>query len=306
MKTPDLNEVRKTLKITDYPVQLVLEVVAACNLSCRACPYPNLKREKGVMSDDLYEKIVSEIGRNSPNETNLWFAFMGEPTTLGEKLFRMIKLAKDKGIKNTSLNTNATLITGQMIDWIFQSGIDKIYISVDAASADSYGKIRIGGDFQKVKENTLKLLAKRKEKGLKKPEVITQFISMEENSNEEESFKEYWPSVGAIAKIRRKLGWGGQIESKDLNIAQSDRNMPCPWIMRQMVVLWDGRVAQCDADYEGIYSAGDINKQTIFEVWNGELKKRREKHLGGDFDFMPCSQCNDWQVGLSEFYYPKK
>lgn len=306
MKKLDLNKVKETLKLTDFPVQLTTELIANCNLRCPACPYPHLKREKGIMSDALYKKIVDEITQKSPKNTTLWLAFMGEPTILGKKLFEMIKYAKDKGIKDTSLNTNANLINQEMIDWILESGLDKIYVSIDAATEDSYKKIRTGGDFKKTRDVVSALIARREEKKVAKPEVFAQFISMEENAGEEEPFRDYWVRMGAVTKLRRKMGWGGKINSKDLDISQSNRNMPCPWLVRQMIVLWDGRVAQCDADYEGIYAAGDLNKQSIAEVWNGELKIRRDRHQTGDFDFLPCNQCRDWQLGLSEFYYPKK
>ena len=74
--------------------------------------------------------------------------------------------------------------------------------------------------------------------------------------------------------------------------------------MRQMVILNDGRVAQCDADFEGQHVAGNINNESIYDVWNGELKKRRDMHVTGNYQFLPCSECDDWQIGKSEFYKP--
>lgn len=306
MKPINLNKVKKTLKMTDYPVCLVVEAIARCNLRCPACPYSRMKRNKGIMSENLYKKIVEEIAEKSPIKTHLWFAFMGEPTILGKKLFEMINYAKEKGIKHACLNTNATFINDEMTDWLIQSGLDQIFVSIDAFSEETYNKIRVGGDYQKVAASVLKLLEKIRKQELTKPEVIVQFIVMEENKREEGAFKDYWLKRGAVVKIRRKLSWGGSVEAENLDIPQFKRDMPCPWLMRQMVIMWDGRVAQCDGDYEGKYSAGDINRQTIWEVWNGELKRRRERHLKGDFDFMPCKKCNDWQVGLSEFHYPDK
>jgi len=304
MKKIDLNEIKRTLKITDYPVQLIIEAIGICNLSCSICPYPKLKREKGTMSDKLYRKIIDEISVKSPEGTYLWFAFMGEPTLLGKKLFEMIKYAKDKGIKHTCLNTNGNLMSREISEWIIYSGLDQIYFSVDAFTENIYKKVRNGVDYHKVKDGILLLLKEIKTKKLDKPEVIVQFIITEDNAGEEEDFKKFWLSRGATVKIRRRLGWGGEWENKELNIPQAQRDMPCPWLVRQMIILWDGRVAQCDADYEGLYCQGNINEQTIYEVWNGELKEKRERHCSNNFDFKPCDQCKDWQVGLSEIYRP--
>jgi len=304
MKPVDLNKIKKTLRFTSYPVNLVLEAIAFCNLRCLNCPYPFMKREKGRMSIKLYKKIIDEIASNNPKNTNIWFAFMGEPLMLGRDLFGKIKYAKEKGIENTYLNTNAILLNKEMVNLAIKSGLDKIIISVDAYNEKTYNKIRRGGNFALLKENIINLLTKIKKNKLTKPEVMVQFIVMDENRGEEEKFKEFWLKQGACVKIRRRLSWGGSIEAKDLLIPQEKRDMPCPWLMRQMVILWDGRVAQCDGDYEGKFNAGNINKQSIYEVWNGELLKRRKRHLNNDFNFEPCNQCNDWQVGLSEFYKP--
>lgn len=304
MWQPDLKKLRETLKLTPYPINLIIEATTFCNLRCKSCPYPFLERPKGKMGDGLYNKIIDEIAAYSPQETIIWFAFMGEPLSLGKDLFKMVKYAKDKGIKNTYLNTNALFLNEEAGDGLIESGLDKIIVSIDAFNEEAYQKIRVGGNYELLKSNTLQLIKTIKERNLTKPEIVVQFIVMDENRAEEELFKKYWLKQGVTVKIRRKLGWGGSVTAEDLIIPQDKRDMPCPWLMRQMVVLWDGRVAQCDADYEGIYSAGDINKQTIFEVWNGELKKRRTRHLQNDFDFKPCSGCNDWQVGLSEIYKP--
>ena len=304
MKPADLAKVKQTLKLTPYPVNLVLEATTYCNLRCLACPYSKMKREKGQMDEKLYQKIIKEIADNSPEETIIWFAFMGEPVSLGKQLFDWIKYAKEKGVKNTYLNTNAIFFNEEMANLAITSGLDKIIISIDAFKPESYERIRKGGNYEVLKKNILYLLSLIKEKKVKKPEVMVQFIVMDENRDEEEDFKKYWLARGATVKIRRKMGWGGTINSDDLIIAQKDRNMPCSWLMRQMIILWDGKVSQCDADYEGIYCAGNINNQTIYEVWNVEQKIKRLRHLNNDFDFLPCKQCNDWQVGLSEFYKP--
>lgn len=298
---------KKTLKLTPYPVNLVLEIISSCNLRCLACPYPNLKREKGQkMSEKLYQKIINEVAENSPKDTIVWYAFMGEPLMLGKELFNRVKYAKAKGIKNIYLNTNANLLNDELADLAIESGIDKIIISVDAYKESSYNQIRKGGDLNLLKKNTINLLNKLKKNNLEKPEITVQFIVMEENKSEEEEFKNFWLNKGAQVKIRRKLGWGGSIESKDLIIPQEERDMPCPWLMRQMIILWNGQTAQCDADYEGAYSAGDVNEKSVYDVWNGKLLERRKRHINNDFDFKPCNGCSDWQVGLSEFHKPNK
>jgi radical SAM protein with 4Fe4S-binding SPASM domain len=252
-----------------------------------------MKRKKGaVMPRPLYNKIIKEVAENSPEDTIVWHAFMGEPT-LAEDLADRIIDAKALGIRNVWLNTNAT----QDLAKVLAAGPDKIIVSLDAYSEEAYSRIRCGGDFAKVVGNVKFALEHKSEN----QEIMVQFVSHEHNMGELMAFKKFWLSAGATVKARRKLGWGRSVDGA---FAIPQMRTPCGWLMRQMVILNDGTVAQCDADYEGGYCAGNINTRSIRDIWMGELKKRRDKHLSGNFDFEPCNRCDDWQVGRSEICRP--
>lgn len=292
MEKVDLGKVRDTLKETPYPVNLVLETCAVCNLRCLMCPYKTMKRKNGYMSKELYEKIIKEIANSSPMDTAIWFAFMGEPL-LHNGIFSRIAYAKKMGIEKTCLNTNATMVNDAVSEVLKDSGIDKVFVSVDAYDYRTYNKIK-GVDFKfgHIEDKVESLV----DAGI---DVTVQFIVMDENRDEEQLFKDHWIKKGAKVKIRNKLGWGGKL-SEDREIPE--RNMPCPWLMRQMIVLWDGCVAQCDGDYEGEHIKGNANDSSIYSIWNGELAELRNKHCSGNYDFEPCKTCNDWSVGMAEIY----
>jgi len=305
MKKPDLEKVRKTLKQTDFPLLVIVEIVAGCNLACIMCPQKTMKRAKGIMDIKLFEKICKEIAHKGP-ETQLWMTIMGEVFTLGQRAIDYIITARELGVPQIIINTNGVLLNKKLIDKLLKAQPDKIYFGIDAATKKTYDKIRIGGDFKKVQANVLYLIKRKKELKLEKPEIYAQFIVMDENRHEEKAFKKYWLNKGVIIKIRQKLGWGKGVEAKNLSLPQSSRNIPCPWLVRTVSIHWTGDVAACDGDYEGNYYAGNIKHQPIQKIWLGELKKRRDRHLRGDFSFPTCLECNDWQCGLSEFYYPKQ
>jgi len=302
---PDLEGVKKTLQEYPFPVDVIVEVTNYCNLRCIMCPYPFLKRKKGEMNFSTYTRIIDEIAKENQS-TRVWLAIMGEPLIAGDRLIHIVKYAKDQGIKEINLNTNAVYLTAEMSEKLIKASIDKILISLDGFTRETYDKIRVGGDFHKVVHNTEHLLNIIKKANLDKPEVITQFIVMEENQEETESFKEYWLAKGAVVKIRPKLGWGNAVESAVLNnVAHRIERFPCAWLTRTVSVHWDGTFAQCDADHEGIYSPGSILSMTIKEIWTTEIAKRRERHWNKDFDFEPCKDCKDWLAGRSYFYYPQ-
>jgi len=247
-----------------------------------------------------YAKIVDEIAEKS-RDTQLWLAIMGDPLLLETDLFKYIAYAKRKGIKEVILNTNGTLLSPQVYRELAAAKVDKIIIGLDAVTGGTYSRIRVGGNYEKVKRNVLGILK------LSGPGVVLQFIVMNENAAELEPFKDFWLPRGAILKVRKKLAWGNAIETEDLDIpSTSPERTPCPWLMRTMSIHWSGKVAQCDGDYEGTFSPGNVNNQSIEQIWQGELKKKRDMQWNHKFDYPPCNVCLDWQAGLSEWYYPCK
>ena len=291
-----------TFEQMPFPEDVIVETFAYCNLRCIMCPYPFLKRPKGEMEFSVFRKIVDEVAKENPNG-RFWLAILGEPL-LGENLFKMLHYARDAGLTNIHLNTNAMCLTQEKTHALLESGIDKLLVSLDAFTKETYDQIRIGGDFDAVVRNLEYFLVEKARLNLEKPDVIAQYIIMDQNAHEVEQFKNFWLPRGAIVKIRLKMGWGKAVEAEDLNAAVVERSFPCPWLLRSVSIHWDGKFAQCDADYEAEHSPGDIRIQTIKEIWDGELAMRRARNWALDFSQPPCDTCKDWSVGRSEWYYP--
>lgn len=297
-----IEQAKKSLVNTDFPTQVVVESTSICNFDCHGCPSPILQRERGFISLDLFKKIVDEIAKENP-QSQLWFAFMGE-ALLWKDLFTLIRYAKDKGLQDTRLNTNGSLISKEKIRQIHESGLDKIIISIDGHSRETFDAIRPwkGGNYEKVKENTMRLLQTAREEKWKHPEIWVQMVVQDINAHEEEEFKNFWLSQGAVVKIRPRLSWGERVEAAWIEKLNISRDFPCPWLMRQVIVCYDGTIVMCGADHEAQYPVGNVKNMSLKEAWNGELKRRREQHLKNDFSFPLCVTCPDWKVGISEIY----
>jgi radical SAM protein with 4Fe4S-binding SPASM domain len=165
-------------------------------------------------------------------------------------------------------------------------------------------KIRVGGSYEKVVNNTLHLLELKRELDAEKPEVFVQFVEMDVNRAEKEDFIEFWKKAGAGVKIRPKVSWAGQIEAPNLVMDEKDR-WPCYWAMRTMSITDTGKVVTCAVDLDAKFVAGDVNHQSLREIWNGKLKKLRQLHQSRQFEALPenCKQCKDWQAARADYYW---
>lgn len=303
MKPVRIETIPVNRQLHPFPRVVIVEIVCGCNLRCVMCPEPHLTRPKGIMSLDLYRKIVSEVGATDP-DVEVWATIMGEVFLLKHRVFNYLRLAKrDANLHNVLLNSNLVLFREAYIDQLAECGLDKLTVGLDAATADTYDRIRVGGDFARVEHNIDAILNAKSKGRLPNLELVLQFIVQDLNAHEEELFKRKWSGKGATLKVRQKLGWGTAVEAPNLDIPSDERSIPCPWLMRTMSVHWNGKVAQCDAEWNGERYIGDLNAQTIKEVWMDQLLVTRRRHLNNDFDYEPCRDCRDWQCGRAEILY---
>jgi MoaA/NifB/PqqE/SkfB family radical SAM enzyme len=283
-----------------FPKTILIDTCAYCNLRCSMCGHRMMTREKGRMSMPLFRKIIDEIAEVDKS-TRVWMVFFGEALILKYQLYWQILYAKRKGLTDVVLNSNGCLLDEESSRGLIESGLDAIYVGIDAFNPETYDKLRVGGNYDKVVANVNGLLELKRKLGTDKPEVFVQFVEMEDNEKEKDDFKEYWMARGATVKIRPKITWAGTVEPWKV---KSIQRYPCYWVMRTCNICWDGRVVLCSVDYDAKFVAGNVNEDSIKSIWLGSLKKIRELHTDGGYDSLPafCRDCTDWQMAKAAYY----
>lgn len=288
-----------------FPKVVLIDTVSFCNLKCSMCVHQNMTRKKGIMPWNLFTKIVDEISETDKN-VRVWMVFFGEALILKRRkptIFDMIAYAKGKGLTDVVMNSNANLLDREAAEGLIKSGLDAIYIGIDAFLPETYAKVRVGGNYEKTVRNVLNLIDLKKQLGAEKPQVFAQFVEMDINRAEKEEFIRFWTEHGATVKIRPKVSWAGNIDAPNLVLDNKDR-WPCYWAMQTMSITDTGKVVTCAVDLDACFVAGDINNQSLKDVWNGKLKEVRQLHMEKRFDELPpnCSCCRDWQSARADYY----
>jgi len=261
-----------------------------------------MKRRKGRMAWPLFQKIIDEIAATRP-QTRVWLVFFGEALILKKttpSIFDMILYAKEKGLKDVVLNSNGNLLDRSTSEELIDSGLDGIYIGIDAFSAETYGKLRVGGNYPQTVRNVLDLVKVARAKKAASFSIQVQFVEMDENRHELDEFVRFWRSQGVSVKIRQKLTWSGLIP--DVRHMQNSARHQCYWIMNSLSITDQGDVTLCAADPEGRLVVGDLRRHSISEIWNGKMKELRQIHEQRRWDELPfpCNECNDWTVSYED------
>lgn len=296
----------KEYELLDFPTIIPIDTVSLCNLKCSMCMTKNSTRKKGFMSWKLFTKIIDEIAEKNKN-AYVFMAFSGEPLVRAKykpNIFEMIKYAKGKGLTKVVMNSNGCLMNKENVKQILDSGLDEIFIGVDAFSEEVYKQNRCGGNYKKTVKNILYLLKERKKRKNSNLKIECQFIELDNNIHQRQAFIDFWTKKGAYVKIRPMVTWAGKI-NREVKTETIPNRKPCAWAMTTMVVAHTGQVVNCACDLGAEINLGDINQNSIEEIWNTTLKEFRTNHLKHNWDKTSelCRNCRDWQSS-GEFHYP--
>jgi hypothetical protein len=252
------------------PEIVQIESTNLCNAKCVFCPRDDMHRRQGIMSVELFRKIVDEcveLGITHVRMHNYGEAF------IDRKLIEKIRYAKQKGIKEVGMISNGSLITEPVARGMIEAGLDAINISVDAAGKEVFEATRVGLKYDKVIANIERIVRLRAETGRRRPKLILSFVR-QNNSADEQAFIEHWSKVADKIHVTDLHNWAGTLNT------ESDVNYPCyrPWLT--FTVLWDGRVSLCCADFDGKTILGDLNTHSIADIWNAQpYRDARRQHL---------------------------
>jgi len=264
----------------NFPSIVLIDNFNGCNLSCSICDHKNMKRPLAKMPWKYYCKVIDEIAEKN-RHARVWLIFFGDPFLCDDMPGR-IAYAKMKGLKDVVLNTNGLMMAKEKSKAFIDAGLDWIYVGIDAATKETYDKIRIGGDFHKVIDNVLTWQKMRHN-------IFVQFVECELNQHEKEQFIEDWSLHGIKVKVRPMVSWIGLVDNKS-GIAPENHD-PCYWFKNSISILNNGDVALCACDIHGRFVQGDIRTRTMQEVWKEYHQKQPE----------PCKSCGDWQFARSQY-----
>ena len=270
-----------------YPNAIGIEPTNLCNLSCLMCPRPLMQRKTGLMDFSLFKKIVDE----SKGKTELLYMAngVGEPL-IHPNIIEMIEYANKSGI-HTMIGTNGTLLTKDLTTRLFNSGLDIIELSIDAATSSTYNKIRGGKNYEQLLKNLRTFSEANHSRKSAKPFTILQFIMTKFNVQEAEQFYKKFKGAGfdLLAFINCHT-WAGNIENFSVNCKKPlGKFSNCRLLWSQVAILWNGDVTPCNYDFDGKSVIGNVNNNSLKEIWNSSKMLRiRNYHFSGNYAKVEC------------------
>lgn len=161
-----------------YPRAIEVEVSTFCNLKCKMCEHTYWKEKNQNMSFDQLKGIIDQF----PKLKWIGLTGIGE-SFLNPEFPKMVEYVKQKQLY-LELYDNFYLINEKFGKLLVDNQVDRMIVSLDAASSKTYQKIRIGSSFDRVVTNIKNLRKLKKKKAAHYPEIMFHYIISKENIHE--------------------------------------------------------------------------------------------------------------------------
>jgi radical SAM protein with 4Fe4S-binding SPASM domain len=273
--------------IPRFPTHIDIESASSCQMKCPMCYTTYLEPEKkGIMKFDLYQKIIDQAVAGKSYSVKI--SWRGEPL-LNNRILDMVKYAKGSGIKEVAMLSNGELLTPKLAEQLVDAGLDWISFSADGMG-EVYEKIRAPAKFHETVDKVAHMRNYRDKKKLKKPLIRVQSI-LSAIKDDPDAFIRAWDGVADRVN-------GIADEARDLELAEMNHDSaylcPTPWA--RITIAHDGKIHQCKVDYDRKMVMGDVNEQSIYEIWHGEnfqSLRNAFKESKALEQYSACNYCTD-------------
>jgi radical SAM protein with 4Fe4S-binding SPASM domain len=288
-----LSRILKKSVLFGKPFSLSIEPTTACNLGCPECPsgLKKFTRQTGKLDLDFHEKMLDQVGKQV---FYINYYFQGEPF-LHPQFLEIIKQAKQKNIY-TATSTNAHFIDKIKAEEIILSGLDRLIISIDGLTQETYENYRVFGKLEKVIEASKLLVeAKRKLKS-KTPHLIFQFLAVKQNEHEVKNVFTLANQLN-INEVRIKTAQlydyknGNVLMPENEEYSRYKRKSDGTFVLKYQtgnhcwrmwsssVLTWDGKIVPCCFDKDAQHILGSISETNFLDVWKSKKYQNFRKSI---------------------------
>jgi radical SAM protein with 4Fe4S-binding SPASM domain len=186
--------------VSNPPICLYLETTNRCNLLCQHCPrtFSSVERPADLSFEQM-KMIVDQVA----DLKQAVLHGIGEPL-INKELPRMIRYLKDRGA-HVLFNSNGTMLYPHIQSQLIDSGLDEYRISLDAADADTFEKVRGLPRFDLIVKNTREFVALQQRLGIDRPRLSLWLVGLKETLDQLQAFVRLADDMGVREVYLQRL-----------------------------------------------------------------------------------------------------
>lgn len=290
------------------PVSLSIEPTTACNLRCPECPsgLRAFTRETGNLKRSLFEETIDQVSKTC---CSLILYFQGEPF-INPDFLQMVTYAKQKNLY-TITSTNGHFLSDEVAQRVIRSGLNRLIISIDGTTQETYQSYRKEGNLATVLEGTRRIIQWKKNLKSKTPQVVFQFLVVKTNEHEIPELFSLAKSLG-VDEVKIKTAQlydyknGHALMPDSIRYSRYEKNPDgtyrlkhkilnqCWKMWHSAVITWNGMVVPCCFDKDAHFKMGQLRTQPFQDIWKGpQYELFRKQILQERKQIEICTNCTE-------------
>lgn len=308
------------------PSFLEVEVTTRCPLKCIMCEHTYWQEANRDMTFEEFKGIIDQF----PKLKWIGLSGIGE-SFINNAFMKMLRYVKARNVF-VELYDNFFLIDERIARELIEMGIDKIFISLDAATKETYEKIRVGSNFERVINNLRSFLRLKEQMKAHFPETAFHFIINSLNLQEIPQYIDLVhslvPTKSPTIRFSRMLHQFPEVKNLFVEVPKDiikkaeekarslgvvlDWSADVPQIKPLMTkctewtmpfIFVNGDIVPCCAENEAGHrelqkktAMGNIFKQNFKDIWRGEKYKNLRKMLKQGQVPAACYNCPIYKI----------
>ena len=293
-----------------------IETTNHCNMTCIMCPRTTLMtRDIDWIDVDAFGQVLDQIKPHDPEALDEFWSFIndrygitfdhhdenafyfyivsrcvilhgyGEPL-VDKNIVDRVQACTDRGIP-TYFSCVPANITVKRAERVMEAGLSVLKFSIDSLTDEQQKQIRgKHNNFERAYETMLDVIKMRDRQGYKTIIVPTMIALSEDNDARKmhDQFLNLWKDYDVFAYVKSQDNRWYFEDDQEMENRSHYREQYCEYPWTSMTVMADGSVVPCTQDYDCEMAQGNINDQTLEEIWNGEnYNNLRHWHVTGNF-----------------------
>jgi MoaA/NifB/PqqE/SkfB family radical SAM enzyme len=301
------------LKIKHSKQKARLEFCSVCQLQCPLCSTGKGFNKtnligSGMLSLENFKNFVRLNPRIKHIESSNW----GE-IFLNNQFTEILEFAFKNGVTVTARNgVNFNDVTDDQLEALVKFNFERLVISIDGTTPDTYKLYRVNGSLKKVVENIKKLNKIKLRMNSPLPALTLQFIEFPHNIHQKEDAKNlaYKLGMNFVIKLNHspKVNFapGDITESIPINPSPANRanhykgtknfyDLPCRQLWHRPQINWNGEVLGCCVNKT--HSFGNAFEEPMNKIFTSEKYLHTKKMLFTKIstrEDTPCVNCEHY------------
>lgn len=282
----NIEQLRRT-PYMDYPAHVHLETLALCPAACNFCPYPTLERQGERMPDTLLDKVLTDLQAIPSNLPFQLSPFKVNEPFLDNRLIPLLQRV-NQTLPNASITITSNLspLTPEKLQALCGiQNIGYLWVSTNESTPEAYEET-MKLPWARTQER-LAMVHQAKAQGQLPFEVVLSRVG--DGTPLDVAFQQWVQAEYPLFKsfVFQRGGWLGQV---DLVLPNDVPDVGCVrWF--DVSITANGTVAHCCMDGNAQWPIGDVNQQSILEIYNQpHYRELREKTVSRR-QVDPCKTC---------------